>query len=148
MLDMKQYDTQKNNPASDGEKLDQWSPVLSTISIIQGKWTLHILRDLIPGKKRFGELKKAVAGITSKTLSVRLRELAKAGVVRREFFPEVPPRVEYRLTPKGEQLGELINAMAVWGARWREENEAVLRARAVEKETSPAPKRDDFGFID
>ncbi len=145
---MKQYDAPKNNPASYGEKLDQWNPVLSTILIIQGKWTLHILRDLIPGKKRFGELRKAVAGITSKTLSVRLRELARAGVVRREFFPEVPPRVEYRLTPRGEQLGELINAMAVWGAKWKEENEAVLRARAEENKTSPVPKRDDFMFID
>ncbi|MBI3580862.1 MAG: helix-turn-helix transcriptional regulator [Nitrospinae bacterium] len=145
---MKQYDAPKNNSGSDGEKLGQWSPVLSTISIIQGKWTLHILRDLIPGKKRFGELRKAVVGITPKTLSVRLRELEKAGVVHREFFPEVPPRVEYRLTPKGEQLGELIGAMAVWGTKWREENQAFLRARAEEKKPSPVPKRDDFMFID
>ncbi len=145
---MKQYDTPINGSGSDGEKLDQWSPVLSTILIIQGKWTLHILRDLLSGKKRFGELRKNVPGITPKTLSVRLRELAKARVVQREFFPEVPPRVEYRLTPKGEQLGELINAMAVWGAKWREDNEAVLRARAEENKTSPVPKRDDFMFID
>lgn len=137
----------KNNSYDGQKKCDSLCPVLSTISIVQGKWTLHILRDLISGKKRFGELRKAVDGINPKTLSVRLKELEEAGVVHREFFPEVPPRVEYRLTTKGEQLGELINAMGAWGTKWKDENEAVLRMRAEEKAPQPAPKKNDFLFF-
>lgn len=138
----------KNKPDTYMEKHDSLCPVLSTISIIQGKWTLHILRDLISGKKRFGELRKSVSGINPKTLSVRLKELGDAGVVHREYYPEVPPRVEYRLTTKGEQLGELINAMSAWGTKWKKENEAILRVREEEKSSRPAPKRSDFLFID
>jgi DNA-binding HxlR family transcriptional regulator len=95
------------------------------MSIIQGKWTLLILRDLLGGKKRFGELRKSAGKISPKTLSVRLKELEEAGVLCRTVYPEVPPRVEYELTGKGMELNGLIEAMAKWGGKWKADNETV-----------------------
>ncbi|MEM6431901.1 MAG: helix-turn-helix domain-containing protein [Deinococcota bacterium] len=86
--------------------------------VISGKWTTLILRDLLSGTKRFGELRHSLAGISPKTLTDRLRELEDQGVVVRTIYPEVPPRVEYSLTDKGQALGAVIQAMAQWGERW------------------------------
>ncbi|PYE54731.1 winged helix-turn-helix transcriptional regulator [Deinococcus yavapaiensis] len=91
-----------------------------TVGIIGAKWTTLILRELLGGTKRFGELKSALAGISPKTLSDRLRTLEAQGIVTREVFPEVPPRVEYTLTPRGHSLGDIIAAMAKWGAQDRD----------------------------
>lgn len=91
-------------------------PVEKTISIIGGKWTVLILRDLSSGTKRFGQLQKSLQGISPKTLSQRLRELAKEGIVTKQVYPEVPPRVEYTLTPRGESLKSILVSMAEWGA--------------------------------
>jgi len=90
-------------------------PVEKTIQVIDGKWTVLILRDLLASKKRFGELRKSLAGVSPKTLSDRLRHLEKEGIVVRTIYPEVPPRVEYHLTQKGESLGPIIESMKVWG---------------------------------
>lgn len=137
---MKQHDANKINDDKSKINCDIFCPVSSTISILQGKWTLMILRDLLSGKKRFGELMKSIGGVNPKTLSVRLKELQDAGIIQRTFFPEVPPRVEYQLTPKGEELGELIGTMAKWGTRWKDENVALLKGREEEKR-SPTPRR-------
>lgn len=88
------------------------------LSILDGKWTFLILRDLFSGKKRFGELRKSLHGISPKTLSERLKELEEKGIVNRKAFPTIPPTVEYSLTEKGESLKPIIKAMKLWGAQW------------------------------
>jgi DNA-binding HxlR family transcriptional regulator len=89
-----------------------------TAEVIGGKWTTLILRDLLRGTRRFGELRAALGSVSPKTLTDRLRELERSGLVTRTVYPEVPPRVEYTLTPKGEALRPVVDAMAAWGAEW------------------------------
>ena len=95
---------------------DMFCPVRKTMEIIQGKWTLLILRDLMGGSRRFGELRRSLEGVSPRTLSVRLRELEAEGILTRKIYAEVPPRVEYRLTGKGAGLKTVTAAMAKWGA--------------------------------
>ncbi len=80
-----------------------------------GKWTLLVIRDLAEGRSRFCELERSLAGISPRTLSLRLRALEEEGIVERQTFPEVPPRVEYVLTPKGQALAPLIEDMRAYG---------------------------------
>ena len=89
-----------------------------TLEVIGGKWTTLILRDLLMGTKRFGELRSSLGNIPPKTLTERLRNLEEQGALERVQFPEIPPRVEYTLTEKGRALGAIIEAMAHWGSRW------------------------------
>jgi DNA-binding HxlR family transcriptional regulator len=93
-------------------------PVCHTAEIISGKWTLLIIRDLAEGRCRFCELERSLEGISPRTLSLRLRALESEGVVERRTYPEVPPRVEYRLTAKGEALVPLIEEMRHYGREW------------------------------
>ncbi|WP_229790194.1 winged helix-turn-helix transcriptional regulator [Deinococcus humi] len=86
--------------------------------MIEGKWTTLILRDLLSGTRRFGELRSSLSGISPKTLTDRLRDLEAQGVLTRQVFPEIPPRVEYTLTDKGRALGSVVRALAEWGAKW------------------------------
>ena len=88
------------------------------LEVIGGKWTSLILRELLRGTRRFGELRAGLEGISPKTLTDRLRDLEASGVVTRTVHPEIPPRVEYALTEKGEALRGVVEAMAEWGARW------------------------------
>ena len=88
------------------------------LEVIEGKWTTLILRDLLHGTKRFGELRHNLSGISPKTLTDRLRDLERNGVLERTVFAEIPPRVEYTLTEKGRALGAVIAAMAQWGEVW------------------------------
>ncbi len=92
-------------------------PVEHTANVIGGKWTLLILRDLLDGTKRFGELRASLSGISPKTLSERLRILEQEGIVVRKIYPEVPPRVEYSLTKHGQTLEPIFEAMREWGAQ-------------------------------
>ncbi|MEK7327000.1 MAG: helix-turn-helix domain-containing protein [Chloroflexota bacterium] len=93
-------------------------PVERTANIIDGKWTLLILRDLFESTKRFGELRASLLGISPKTLTERLRILEQEGIVERRIYPEVPPRVEYSLTKRGQALKPIIEGMREWGAHW------------------------------
>lgn len=88
-----------------------------TLEVIGGKWTTLILRDLLHGTKRFGELRRSLHTVSPKTLTDRLRFLETRGIVTRTVHPEVPPRVEYTLTERGSELGAIIDAMAEWGAK-------------------------------
>ena len=90
-------------------------PVCRTAEIVCGKWTLLVIRDLADGRSRFCELERSLGGISPRTLSLRLRALEEAGVVRRQTHPEVPPRVEYELTEKGRALVPLIEDMRRYG---------------------------------
>jgi DNA-binding HxlR family transcriptional regulator len=108
----------RNQPYVETVQTDARCVVERTTEVIGGKWTTLILRELLRGTRRFGELRAALAGISPKTLTDRLRDLEESGVVTRTVYPEVPPRVEYALTEKGEALRPVVDAMAAWGAAW------------------------------
>ncbi|MEO6857693.1 MAG: helix-turn-helix domain-containing protein [Solirubrobacteraceae bacterium] len=93
-------------------------PVCRTAEIVCGKWTLLVIRDLAEGRSRFCELERSLLGISPRTLSLRLRALEEEGIVKRQTFPEVPPRVEYALTDKGRALVPLIEDMRAYGREW------------------------------
>src|ERR1700723_4210205 len=108
---------------------NQTCPVCRTAEIVCGKWTLLVIRDLAEGRSRFCELERSLAGISPRTLSLRLRALEEEGIVERQTFPEVPPRVEYALTEKGRALVPLIEDMRAYGTRWLG-SDCVAGARA------------------
>jgi DNA-binding HxlR family transcriptional regulator len=99
--------------------------------VVCGKWTLLVIRDLAEGSSRFCELERSLEGISPRTLSLRLRALEEEGIVERHTFPEVPPRVEYALTEKGEALVPLVEDMRRYGARWLFEDASEPAAAAV-----------------
>jgi DNA-binding HxlR family transcriptional regulator len=90
-------------------------PLEKTFSVISSKWTLLILRELAGGTKRFGQLKNTLHGISPKTLTQRLRDLEKSGILSKTLYPEIPPKVEYQLTTKGRSLREILIPLAQWG---------------------------------
>lgn len=94
-------------------------PVASTVQLIGNKWKLLIIRNLLKGAQRFTELKKGVPGISQKVLTDNLRSLESDGIVYREVFAEVPPKVIYSLTEIGQSLLPIINAMADWGENYK-----------------------------
>lgn len=89
--------------------------VEKTLNLVGSKWTMNILHHLFDGKKRFGELQKLLIGISTKTLSLRLRELGKEKIVSKKVFAEIPLHVEYSLTKKGLSLKDIFYKMAQWG---------------------------------
>lgn len=92
--------------------------IAATMQIIGNKWTALILRDLFAGPKRFCELEKSVGSINPRTLSQRLDDLEAYGIITRQSFAEVPPRTEYTLTAKGEDLLPILKDMATWGTKY------------------------------
>ena len=88
-------------------------PVCRTAEVVCGKWTLLVIRDLADGRSRFCELERSLQGISPRTLSLRLRALEEEGILERQTYPEVPPRVEYGLTEKGRALLPIVEAMRV-----------------------------------
>src|SRR6201988_1222379 len=98
--------------------VDETCPVCMTAEIICGKWTLLLIRDLAEGYSRFCELERSLAGISPRTLSLRLRALEDEGIVERHTHAEVPPRVEYALTEKGLALLPMIDDMRSYGEAW------------------------------
>jgi DNA-binding HxlR family transcriptional regulator len=89
--------------------------VTNTVKVIGSKWTLLVIYYLCDKTLRFGELLHSLEGISPKTLSVRLKELEKNGIVGKKIYPQIPPRVDYFLTPKGQSLKAIITAMQTWG---------------------------------
>src|ERR671925_741913 len=106
-------------------------PVCRTAEIVCSKWTMLVIRDLAEGRSRFCELERSLAGISPRTLSLRLRALEEEGIVERRTFPEVPPRVTYQLTDKGRALVPLIEDMRSYGRRWLPVDEDDRVAAAV-----------------
>lgn len=86
------------------------------MNVLDGKWTLLIVRELLGGKKRFGELLGAIEGVSPKVLAQRLKLLEDERVLTKVVYPEVPPRVDYELKERGQQLCAVIDALAVWGS--------------------------------
>lgn len=89
-----------------------------TLDILGGKWSYLIIKHLFSGKKRFGELRKLLHNVNARSLTNCLRNLEEHEVISREIIPTVPVTVEYELTPKGEELKEIVSAMFLWGERW------------------------------
>lgn len=94
-------------------------PVETTLTLISDKWKVLILRDLMPGTKRFGELKKSLGHVTQKVLTAQLRQMEENGLVIRTVYAEVPPRVEYTLTELGYSLKPVLDAMWSWGEAYQ-----------------------------
>lgn len=95
-------------------------PVETTLTLISDKWKVLILRDLLPGTKRFGELKKSIGHVSQKVLTAQLRQMEQSGLLTRTVYPEVPPRVEYSLTVLGYSLKPILDAMSTWGENYKE----------------------------
>ena len=95
-------------------------PVEVTLTLISNKWKILIIRDLLEGTKRFGELKKSVTNISQKVLTSNLREMEENNLLTRKVYPEVPPKVEYSLTEIGKSLSPLLDAMDQWGTGYKE----------------------------
>lgn len=94
-------------------------PVETTLMMISDKWKALILRDLMDGTRRFGELKKSIGSVTQKVLTANLRSMEESGLLTRKVYAEVPPRVEYTLTETGHSLRPVIDAMAAWGDTYK-----------------------------
>ncbi len=93
--------------------------VETTLSLIGNKWKVLIVRDLMGGTKRFGELKKSISGISQKVLTTHLRDMENEGLVSRKVYAQVPPKVEYSLTETGYSLEPVLDAMRKWGIEYR-----------------------------
>ena len=96
-------------------------PVETTLTLIGDKWKVLILRDLMPGTKRFGELKKSIGSVSQKVLTTQLRDMEENGLVHREVYAEVPPRVEYSLTELGRSLKPILDSMWSWGEGYKKQ---------------------------
>ena len=94
-------------------------PVETTLMLISDRWKVLIIRDLLDGTKRFGELKKSIGSISQKVLTSNLREMEADGLVNRKVYAEVPPRVEYTLTDTGYSLKPILDAMVEWGMEYK-----------------------------
>ena len=97
-------------------------PVETTLTLISDKWKVLILRDLMPGTKRFGELKKSIGHVSQKVLTSQLRQMEESGLLTRKVYAEVPPKVEYTLTPLGYSLKPILDAMYQWGEDYQKKN--------------------------
>ena len=97
-------------------------PVETTLMLIGDKWKVLILRDLMDGTKRFGELKKSIGRVSQKVLTAQLRDMEEKGLLTRKVYAEVPPRVEYILTETGYSLKPVLDAMWAWGADYQAKN--------------------------
>ncbi len=97
-------------------------PVETTLILIGNKWKVLILRDLMEGTKRFGELKKSIGTVSQKVLTAQLRDMEDKGLLTRKVYAEVPPRVEYTLTETGYSLKQILDSMVAWGTDYQRRN--------------------------
>lgn len=97
-------------------------PVETTLTLIGDKWKVLILRDLLPGTKRFGKLKRSIGNVSQKVLTAQLRAMEDSGLLTRTVYAEVPPRVEYTLTELGQSLRPILDAMWDWGEEYKARN--------------------------
>lgn len=97
-------------------------PVETTLMLIGDKWKVLILRDLMEGTRRFGELKRSIGTVSQKVLTAQLRDMEEKGLLTRRVYAEVPPRVEYTLTETGYSLKPILDSMVVWGKDYQRRN--------------------------
>ena len=115
----KETNTLEGTDMTTAEKALPACPVETTLTLISSKWKVLILRDLLTGTKRFGELRRSLGGVSQKVLTAQLREMEDSGLLTRTVYPEVPPRVEYALTALGESLRPILDAMWDWGTDYQ-----------------------------
>ena len=108
---------------------DEYCPVAATMDLLNGKWTLHILRALMTGRMRFNEISRAIGPMSSRTLCCRLRALEEQGILKREIKNTIPPWVEYELTEKGQALNEVIDSIVRWGREYMHEEIAACKVQ-------------------
>ena len=99
------------------KKVDRKSPATLTLEVIGGKWKVLVLYELFIGIKRFSELRRLLSGVTQKMLTQQLREMERDGLIHREIYPQIPPKVEYSLTPLGQSLKPIVDAMCDWALK-------------------------------
>ena len=112
---------EERRPPMDAKELPA-CPVETTLTLISNKWKVLILRDLMDGTRRFGELKKSIGTVSQKVLTAQLRDMEEKGLLTRKVYAEVPPRVEYTLTETGYSLKPILDAMWAWGADYKAKN--------------------------
>jgi DNA-binding HxlR family transcriptional regulator len=115
-----------NKPRQNSKK-SVGCPVETTLRVIGGQWKVLVLHYLMDGPTRFGDLKRALRGISPRTLTKQLRELESDGVIHREVYPQIPPKVEYSLTSSGKQLKTVLLAMHRWGEEFEQHGAGKLR---------------------
>ncbi|MCI8660631.1 MAG: helix-turn-helix transcriptional regulator [Lachnospiraceae bacterium] len=103
-------------------------PVETTLMLISDRWKVLIIRDLLEGTKRFGEIKKSVGNISQKVLTTNLRSMEESGLLTRKVYPEVPPRVEYTLTDTGYSLKPILDAMVAWGTDYQQKRSEIVKS--------------------
>ncbi|MBS2008005.1 MAG: helix-turn-helix transcriptional regulator [Cyanobacteria bacterium SZAS TMP-1] len=106
-------------------KSETWCPIRGVLEIIEGKWTAHIISELFSGTKRHSELARLLKGINPKTLTDKLRALEQAGIVERKMYEEIPPRVEYSLSQRGQELSPVFEVMRQLGNKWQPANDKL-----------------------
>ena len=97
-------------------------PVETTLMLISDRWKVLIIRELLDGTKRFGEIKKSIGNVSQKVLTANLRSMEESGLLTRKVYPEVPPRVEYTLTETGYSLKPVLDVMVAWGTEYKQKN--------------------------
>ncbi len=123
-------------------------PVETTLTLIGDKWKVIIIRDLMDGTKRFGELKKTVGKVTQKVLTANLRQMEEMGLVSRKVYAEVPPRVEYTLTETGYSLKPILDAMSVWGIEYKRKLGCSLNCELLGEQKDIALVQSTLIYID
>ena len=114
--------TENQQPAAVNKKELPACPVETTLTLIGNKWQVLILRDLLSGTKRFGDLRKSIGQVTQKVLTTQLRAMEQSGLLTRTVYAEVPPRVEYTLTATGYSLKPVLDAMQLWGETYQQQS--------------------------
>lgn len=104
-------------------------PIETTLKMLGCNWKVLIIRELLTGTKRFGELKKAVTGITQKVLTSKLREMEELGLLERKIYPQIPPKVEYTLTDIGYSLRPVLESLKDWGKDYKRYTKLVEKMR-------------------
>lgn len=104
-------------------------PIETTLKMLGCKWKVLIIRELLTGTKRFGELKRAVTGITQKVLTSKLREMEELGLLEREVYPQIPPKVEYTLTDIGYSLRPVLESLKCWGKDYKRYTKLLERMK-------------------
>ncbi len=127
--------------------VDETCPVCRTAEIICGKWTLLLVRELAEGRSRFCELERSLTGISPRTLSLRLRALEQEGIVERQTYAEVPPRVQYELTGKGRALLPIVDDMRTYGERWLELSGGCEEASTARPESSVRARKGSLAAV-
>lgn len=107
------------------EKMLPACPVETTLLLISDRWKVLIIRDLLDGTKRFGELKKSIGNVSQKVLTANLRSMEDSGLLTRKVYAEVPPRVEYTLTETGYSLKPVLDALSEWGIEYKKKNNVI-----------------------